>query len=162
DELAAFADVFSQPDRARAGQALHWQYVVREIPRLLRRRVPTWPLSVPTTLLFGAEDVTLSPAQLAGADGLRIDVVEGCGHHLPDLAERRRHESADHPCPGDRRRQHSQPAYRVELGHRPYVGHDVHALRKLARARCRRDFTVPTVTSRSRATSASSRPARSR
>jgi pimeloyl-ACP methyl ester carboxylesterase len=84
DELAAFADLFTQPERARAGQALHWQYVVREIPRLLRRHVPHRPLTVPTTLLFGAEDVTLSPAQLAGADGLRIEVVEGCGHQLPD------------------------------------------------------------------------------
>jgi pimeloyl-ACP methyl ester carboxylesterase len=76
--------VFSQPQRARAGQALHWQYVIREIPRLLRRSVPERPLTVPTTLLFGAEDVTLSPAQLAGDDGLCIQVVAGCGHHLPD------------------------------------------------------------------------------
>ena len=84
DELAAFTDVFIQPERARAGQALHWQYVLREIPRLLRRRIPERPLTVPTTLLFGADDVTLSPAQLAGADGLRVQIVEGCGHHLPD------------------------------------------------------------------------------
>jgi pimeloyl-ACP methyl ester carboxylesterase len=84
DELAAFAYVFSQPDRARAGQALHWQYVVHEIPRLVRRSMPERPLTVPTTLLFGAQDVTLSPAQLAGADGLRVQVVDGCGHHLPD------------------------------------------------------------------------------
>jgi len=84
DELAAFADVFTQPERARAGQALHWQYVLREIPRLLRRSVPERPSPVPTTLLFGAVDVTLAPAQLAGADGLRVQVVAGCGHHLPD------------------------------------------------------------------------------
>jgi pimeloyl-ACP methyl ester carboxylesterase len=84
DELAAFADVFIQPERARAGQALHWQYVVREIPRLLRRSTPGRSLTVPTTLLFGAEDVTLSPAQLADAGDLRVQVVEGCGHYLPD------------------------------------------------------------------------------
>jgi pimeloyl-ACP methyl ester carboxylesterase len=42
------------------------------------------PSTVPTTLLFGADDVTLAPAQLAGADGLRVQVVAGCGHHLPD------------------------------------------------------------------------------
>jgi pimeloyl-ACP methyl ester carboxylesterase len=84
DELAAFADVLVQPERAHAGQALHWQYVVREIPRLLRQNIRERPLTVPTTLLFGAEDVTLSPAQLAGADGLDIQVVAGCGHHLPD------------------------------------------------------------------------------
>jgi pimeloyl-ACP methyl ester carboxylesterase len=84
DDLAAFADVFSQPERARAGQALHWQYVVREIPRLARRGTLGRSLTVPTTLLFGAEDVTLSPAQLAGADGVRVQVVERCGHHLPD------------------------------------------------------------------------------
>jgi pimeloyl-ACP methyl ester carboxylesterase len=84
DELAAFADVLTRPARARAGQALHWQFVMREIPRLLRRRVPARPLPVPTTLLFGARDVTLSPAQLAGVDGLAVQVVPGAGHHLPD------------------------------------------------------------------------------
>jgi pimeloyl-ACP methyl ester carboxylesterase len=45
---------------------------------------PERPLTVPTRLLFGAQNVALSPAQLAGGDGLRIKVVEGCGHHLPD------------------------------------------------------------------------------
>jgi pimeloyl-ACP methyl ester carboxylesterase len=84
DELAAFADGFREPERARAGQALHWQYVLREIPRLVRRRVPERPLTVPTTLLFGARDVTLSPAHLVGADGMRVQVIEGCRHHLPD------------------------------------------------------------------------------
>ncbi len=84
DELAAFAEVFGEPERARAGQALHWQFILREIPRLLRRAAPKRALAVPTVLLFGADDVTLSPAQLAGATGLRLQVVEGCGHHLPD------------------------------------------------------------------------------
>ncbi len=84
DELAAFADAYTRPDRACAGQALHWSYVVHEIPRLIRGSHPRGSLTVPTTLLFGAADVTLSPAQLAGADGIAVEVVEGCGHHLPD------------------------------------------------------------------------------
>lgn len=83
-ELAAFVAPFADPARARAGQALHWQYVLRELPRLVRRRDPGWRLEVPTVLLFGAQDPTLSPAQLAGAEDLRVEVVAGAGHHLPD------------------------------------------------------------------------------
>jgi pimeloyl-ACP methyl ester carboxylesterase len=84
-ELAAFAAPFAEPARARAGQALHWQYVRHEIPRLLRRRDPGRRLAVPTTLLFGLRDPTLSPAQLAGADrDLRVQLVADAGHHLPD------------------------------------------------------------------------------
>lgn len=105
DELDAFAGVFREPARAAAGQALHWQFVLREIPELLRRRRPRRPVPVPTTLLAGAADVTLSPAELTGIEGVRIQVVDHCGHHLPrerpDLVAQAVREMVDGPPTAD-------------------------------------------------------------
>jgi pimeloyl-ACP methyl ester carboxylesterase len=75
---------------AHAGQALMWQYVVREIPALIRGSRKRMRLTVPTVLLAGAEDPVIPPSVLAGgekhADDLTMYVVDGAGHHLPDEA----------------------------------------------------------------------------
>jgi pimeloyl-ACP methyl ester carboxylesterase len=86
-DVDVFADVAREPARAHAGQQLHWQLVLRDIPRRMlgyyRRRY----LSVPTVLLAGSRDFALSPRSLTGADrhadDLQIQVVDG-GHYLPE------------------------------------------------------------------------------
>ena len=89
---AADAEVFAaparQPARARAGQQLHWQIVLRDIPRRVLGGYRHQHLSVPTLLLAGARDFALSPRSLTGAgqhaDELAIRVIDGAGHYLPE------------------------------------------------------------------------------
>ncbi|MCP3818353.1 alpha/beta fold hydrolase [Streptomyces sp. A3M-1-3] len=86
-----------EPDRARAGEALHRAFALRDIARLLLGRYRRLRLTTPTVLLGGERDFVLPPGVLSGAgrhaDALRIEVVEDCGHLLheerPDLVARR-------------------------------------------------------------------------
>ena len=56
-----------QPGSARAGEALHWQFVLHDIPAIILRRHRGMKLTVPTVILAGAEDWMLPPKMLAGA-----------------------------------------------------------------------------------------------
>ena len=86
-EPAAIAE-FTEDSRrhARAGQALNWQFVLHDIPRLRRNR--DLRLRVPTEILAGRHDVVVPPSLLRGgenhADDLRIRVLEDCGHLIPE------------------------------------------------------------------------------
>jgi pimeloyl-ACP methyl ester carboxylesterase len=75
-------------DRARASQALHWQYVLHDIPRLALGRFREQRLAVPTLILFGTDDFALSPRVLSGgerhADELTVRLVADCGHYIAD------------------------------------------------------------------------------
>jgi pimeloyl-ACP methyl ester carboxylesterase len=78
-----FADSVRPWQRAHAGQALHWQYVLRDIPKLATGRFRNHQLTVPTTLLFADDDFAFSPEVLADAPNVDIRVVPG-GHYLPE------------------------------------------------------------------------------
>lgn len=86
-EVEVFAEVAREPARARAGQQLHWQVVLRDIPRWMVGGYRHQHLSVPTVLLAGEGDFTLAPHSLTDArhhaDDLTIRVVAG-GHYLPE------------------------------------------------------------------------------
>ncbi|MFJ2730581.1 alpha/beta fold hydrolase [Streptomyces collinus] len=85
DELAEFSAATQAG--AHAGQAMFWQYVVREIPALLRGRGREQRLTVPTVLLGGERDNVILPSMLAGgerhAGDLTVRIVPGAGHFLP-------------------------------------------------------------------------------
>ncbi|MER6978066.1 alpha/beta fold hydrolase [Streptomyces carpinensis] len=72
---------------AHAGQALFWQYVLRDIPALVRGSARRQRLTVPTLLLGGERDNVIPPSLLAGAepyaDDLTVRIVAGAGHFLP-------------------------------------------------------------------------------
>ena len=86
-EVEEFVAANRQPGSARAGQALHWQFVLHDIPGIIARRYRGMRLTVPTVLLAGAADWMLPPTLLPGAerhaDDLRIRVVPAAGHFLP-------------------------------------------------------------------------------
>jgi pimeloyl-ACP methyl ester carboxylesterase len=86
-DVAVFTDVAREPARARAGQQLHWQLVVHDIPRRLLGCYRRRHLRVPTVLLAGARDFALSARSVTGAgrhaDDLQVQVVDG-GHYLPE------------------------------------------------------------------------------
>jgi pimeloyl-ACP methyl ester carboxylesterase len=82
-----------EPARARAGEALHRAFALRDIARLVLGRYKKLRLTTPTVILAGERDFMLPPGVLLGADGhaddLSVEVVAGCGHYLheerPDL-----------------------------------------------------------------------------
>lgn len=88
DEVEEFVTASRQPGSARAGEAMHWQFVLRDIPGIILRRHDRMRLTVPTVILAGAEDWMLPPSLLPGADRhadhLAVRVVPGAGHFLPE------------------------------------------------------------------------------
>jgi pimeloyl-ACP methyl ester carboxylesterase len=86
-DVDIFADVAREPARARAGQQLHWQVVLRDIPRRMLGYYRRRHLSVPTVVLAGTRDFALSPRSVTGAgrhaNDLRVQIVDG-GHYLPE------------------------------------------------------------------------------
>ncbi len=86
-EVEEFVAASRQPGSARAGEAMHWQFVLHDSPGIILRRYRGMRLTVPTVILAGAQDWMLPPAMLAGADchadSLQLRVVPGAGHFLP-------------------------------------------------------------------------------
>jgi pimeloyl-ACP methyl ester carboxylesterase len=87
-EVEEFVAASRQPGSARAGEALHWQFVLHDIPGIIARRHRGVRLTVPTVIMAGGEDWMMPPIIHAGADrhavDLRLRVVPGAGHFLPD------------------------------------------------------------------------------
>jgi pimeloyl-ACP methyl ester carboxylesterase len=87
-EVEEFIAASRQPGPARAGGALHWQFVRHDIPAIITRRHRGLRLTMPTVILAGARDWMLPPELLAGAerhaDDLQLRVVPGAGHFLAD------------------------------------------------------------------------------
>ena len=98
--LAAFADNYAEPDRARAAVQMYRVFNLRELVPMLRGRYAGKRLTVPTRMLFGTDDSALRPEALAGyerhADDMELELVPGCGHFIaderPDLVAERTRE----------------------------------------------------------------------
>jgi pimeloyl-ACP methyl ester carboxylesterase len=86
-EIGEYAAALRDPARARAGEQLHWQFVLHDIPALVAGRDRASRLRVPALILAGARDRVTPPAVLAGgerhADDLTVEVVPGAGQYLP-------------------------------------------------------------------------------
>jgi pimeloyl-ACP methyl ester carboxylesterase len=98
--LRAFADTFMEPARARAGVQMYRVFNLKEAPAMARGRYEDARLTVPTKLLFGADDFALRPDVLRGyerhAEAMELELVEDCGHFIaderPDLVAERARE----------------------------------------------------------------------
>jgi len=86
-EVEEYAAALREPARARAGEQLHWQFVLHDIPALVTGRYRNSRLTVPTLILAGARDPVTPPSVLAGGErhaaDLRVEVVPGVGQFLP-------------------------------------------------------------------------------
>lgn len=86
--IRAFADRFTEPDRARAAVQMYRVFNLRESWPMLRGRYADKRLTVPTKLVFGSDDFALRPELLAGyeqhADDMEVELVESCGHFIAD------------------------------------------------------------------------------
>jgi pimeloyl-ACP methyl ester carboxylesterase len=97
--LDAFTRNLAEPARARAGVKLYRAFDFRELVPVGFRRYGNARLTVPTRILFGTDDLALSPRLLRGyephADDLQVETVPDCGHFIADerpelVAERAR------------------------------------------------------------------------
>ena len=83
-----FVAAIREPARARAGEALHWQYVLHDIPAFILRRHRAARLTMPALLLAGERDPFLPPGLLDGltphADDATVRVIPGAGHYLAE------------------------------------------------------------------------------
>lgn len=88
ERLRLYSEPLTQPAQARASVLLYRNFVLREVPRLVRGTYTrSGPLEVPGLVVMGAE----SPiARLLGvpspAPNLEVEVLEGVGHYVVDEA----------------------------------------------------------------------------
>lgn len=84
--MAEFVRSSQEPDRARAAEALHRAFALRDIAKLLLGRYKKLRLTTPTVILAGEKDFMLPPSVLSAdehrAKDLRVEVVPECGHYL--------------------------------------------------------------------------------
>jgi pimeloyl-ACP methyl ester carboxylesterase len=99
ETIHAFSDTFTVPERARAAVQMYRVFNLKETWPIFRGRYLDQRLTVPTRLVFGADDFALRPQLLAGyerhADDMEVELVPGCGHFIADerprlVAERAR------------------------------------------------------------------------
>ncbi|MCW2988842.1 MAG: hypothetical protein JWM24_1780 [Solirubrobacterales bacterium] len=100
ETLATFSNRLAEPARARAAVQMYRVFNWQEVLPIMRGRYAEERLTVPTRLVFGADDFVLRPEMLAGyqrhADEMELELVPGCGHfiadEMPDLVAARARE----------------------------------------------------------------------
>ncbi len=96
EDLERYLGRFRDPARARAVSSLY-RYYLRAFAAGLRGSFDAARLEVPTLLLFGANDLYVTPKSLPGfeahADDMQLEMVPDAGHFIvdekPDLVARR-------------------------------------------------------------------------
>jgi pimeloyl-ACP methyl ester carboxylesterase len=83
-----FIAALRAPDRARAAERVQSEFAYREVIPTLLGKYRSTRLQVATLMLNGTQDFALAPAELGGyepyADDLRVELVSGGGHFLPE------------------------------------------------------------------------------
>jgi pimeloyl-ACP methyl ester carboxylesterase len=86
-EVEAYVDAVRTPQAARASSLLYRQFLVRELPELLRGAFRGRRLQVPIRVLHGSRD-PLGRELASGiedhADDGALEIVRGAGHFLPE------------------------------------------------------------------------------
>jgi pimeloyl-ACP methyl ester carboxylesterase len=90
-EMNAFVQPLQEPERARASVLYYRTWLTREFFRVLAGRYRSGRLSTPTLVLVGQKDRVVTPAIVGTdhtryADDLRVEVIEGSGHFVPEEA----------------------------------------------------------------------------
>jgi len=87
-EMDIFLDRLQQPERANASTQIYRSLLVREGASWMAGKYADSRLEVPTLMLFGEEDMAISPSMIMGfedhADDMRLELVPDCGHFIAD------------------------------------------------------------------------------
>jgi pimeloyl-ACP methyl ester carboxylesterase len=86
EAITEYVESSRDKGHAKAGEELNWQYVVHDIPGLLRRKREA--LTVPTVIIAGERDVVIPPRLCRSGSGdaseISLVVAQGAGHLLPE------------------------------------------------------------------------------
>jgi len=89
-ELDEFVSQWSEPDRAAACVAIYRSFLTKELPELASGAFRDRTMETPSVLFCGTRDPVIRPDALGGyernAPNLRLEVVDGAGHWLPEEA----------------------------------------------------------------------------
>lgn len=87
-DLRTYSEVLQDPRRARATVQLYRTFLLRESAQVAGSRYRDRRLVVPTRMVNGASDLISNSALLSGwqdcADDMAAEVVDGCGHFVPE------------------------------------------------------------------------------
>jgi pimeloyl-ACP methyl ester carboxylesterase len=86
EELDVYADVLTQPARARASSACYRTFLTRELPAQLRGVYGRDQLRVPTLLVMGGASALRRVFDPQPAANLTVSKIAGAGHFLPEEA----------------------------------------------------------------------------
>lgn len=93
DELEQFVSQWSEPDRAAACVSIYRSFLTKELKPLATGGFADQSMQTPSILFAGSRDRVVRPEALGGfernAPNLRLEVVEGAGHWLPEEAPER-------------------------------------------------------------------------
>ena len=90
EEAASFADQFKEPERAEASSQIYRTFLREELGPIMQGRYADMRLTVPTLLLYGAEDPVVTRERIgpweSHADDMRVEEIPGAAHFLPEEA----------------------------------------------------------------------------
>jgi len=97
EDLDAYTEPLSDPDRANASVQLYRTFLTREFPAIARGRYNNDRLKTPTLLLFGTKDFMVSTSFLRGyepfVDDFKLELVSDAAHFIgeekPELVNER-------------------------------------------------------------------------
>jgi pimeloyl-ACP methyl ester carboxylesterase len=86
-ELEGFARVLQEPGRARASVLYYRQFLLRELPQLMRGTYTGAEVGAPVLAVYGERSPIVRLLGLPpGRANVRVDVLEGVGHYLAEEA----------------------------------------------------------------------------
>ena len=92
------------PDRARASCLIYRSFLLEDAPAVLVGRYRSAELEVPTTLLYGSNDIVVRPWMLDGGPGFRrrveVRTTDDSGHWLPEERPDLVAEAVEETLPG--------------------------------------------------------------
>ncbi|HEV1997221.1 MAG TPA: alpha/beta hydrolase [Candidatus Dormibacteraeota bacterium] len=87
-DMDSFLGRLHQPERANASTQIYRSLLTREGAAWMAGKYADRRLEVPTLMLFGEQDLAISPSMIMGfeehTDDMRLELVPGCGHFIAD------------------------------------------------------------------------------
>lgn len=90
EAIETFVAQWREPDRAAAAVGVYRSFLTKELPQLASGAFADRRVEIPVRLFAGAEDPVIDPEGLGGFEAnaplMRVEVLEGVGHWVPEEA----------------------------------------------------------------------------